>query len=263
MKYYFNSAGFARSQDYSWGQITEEGQTRIEKPPIFEQIKVDDLIESENFSVLIYRYKNKSESQLLLLITGLKSNRRDFASRLIHNSLAWIDLETEANESLFRAMTILALKGDLDATIDMIIRESDNQQGFEVLESYLYNFIQTIDIPLENNTPSLDKLIGKDSPDLRQRLIEELENYCLPKYQKSLVVVTSIKSRKSLEKTQVWRGLSYIENEEELNFKDDEKLPKTWEKIEQSSVFSLENFDFDDFLEIINRDIRLFFTFGD
>ena len=243
MQYYVKSSGKMPSQDYCWIKVLD-GSQKQEKPPIFQQIKVDDLIESEGFSVLIYRNYN----QLLLLITGLESNRKDFQRRQIRNSVAFIG-KSIINETTFRKIAIYALQGNLESEINSIVKESNNREGFLVSLSDIEKLITRISgNSVGQLQPQNNRKIGKNIPKLRQDLIKELKQYSLPLFDKSLVIVTSINTKESLEKTGVWRGLSNLVESE------------TWEEIREDLGWTLKNFDLDKLMKFMTNN-PFFFGF--
>jgi hypothetical protein len=202
MEIYVRSRGFSQENGYSWIQKI---------PEIIKENKVNELIQSEAFSLVIGRY----ESQLLLLITGLESTRKDFRDRTIRNSVAWVGEDCEENEQKIRAIAAAALRDDYREKLRLEIDESvvfDEEYGFKLGKSISQlSTVQEI-IIYNPKTDKDNRKIGKNSLELREELAYELETKCLPTGDKfnntPLVVVTGIQSEDTLIQAGVWRGLS-------------------------------------------------------
>lgn len=194
MAIYVQSRGFSQDDDYCW---------LPEVPPIIRENRVNDLIQSESFSVVLARYSKK----LLLLITGLTAQERtDFRGRKIRNSVAWVLEDSEASERELRAIAASALRDSLATSIDNAIKFG-GIHGFEVA----WDDLDQLN-PKEvcNFSTILDRKIGQNSPTLRDELAYELEECPLPPEKGALVVVTGIKSESALIQAGVWRGLSNL-----------------------------------------------------
>ena len=199
MAIYVQSRGFSQDDDYCW---------LPEVPPILRENRVNDLIQSESFSVVLARYSKK----LLLLVTGLPAQERtDFRGRKIRNSVAWVLEDSEASERELRAIADFALRDLLANSIDSAIKFG-GEQGFEVS----FNDLERLNLEEVDNFPAkLESQIGQNSQELREKLAFELNQRHLPKDNGALVVVTGIKSESALMEAGVWRGLSSLVQAEE------------------------------------------------
>ena len=214
MEIYVLSRGFAQDDDYRWLRITENDQQRKE-PPIYEE--VIDLIESEAPSVVLVR----SHAQLFLLITAIKpEGRKDVWNRQIRISIAW--LGKDSDEPVLRRLAARALEeNERNSLTEEISRAVTlgGEAGFQVSFQdilQLASIDPTGELP-ENEPPDTKKKIGRTSPKLKNELSQELKKYHLPTEKGvlvSLVVVTEIKERDTLEKAGVWRGLSSLADTE-------------------------------------------------
>ncbi len=63
---------------------------------------------------------------------------------------------------------------------------------------------------MENALPNLNRKIGCNSPELREKLAQELRRCKLPDDNGPLVIVTGFKKKASLEQSGVWRSLSTL-----------------------------------------------------
>ena len=216
MEIYVKSRGKNQDQDYCWIHITDKGQQK-QSPYIPEQ--VIDLIESDDFSVVIARFSGK----LLLLITGLKSSRTDFQRRIIRNSIAW--LGQGSDEPLFRQIAANALRGLLAKSIDSIVKISpSNKECFQALWEEFRQLTGKNEVG--NLPPDSNISIEENSELLRKQLADEIEKYQLPQQEGPLVVVTGIKARETLEKAGVWRGLSnFIRTEDRDKISQQRPIP--------------------------------------
>ena len=198
MDIYVQSRGV--SKEYCW---LDKNQTKISDLP--DNLKqMLEMVDGDYFSLVIYRAKN----QLSLLVTALKSQDRiDNRTRKICNSLLWVGKDSD--EDTLRSLSIQALNGDLAAKIDQAVFSENNTQGFEVKFEQLKP--ENLGLPsVENKSPAdsySSKKIGNLSA-LKDSLIDDLKKYSLPKHDGILVVVCSTVSKSSLEREQVWRGLS-------------------------------------------------------
>lgn len=195
MELYVQSRGV--SKDYCWLQETKG---EITDPPNLNS--VIQIVDSEGFSLLVYRVNG----QLSLLVTGLKTkNRTDNRTRRIRNSVLWVGKDSD--EATLRKLAIQALNGDLAAKVDPAVVSENNAQGFTVNFDLLKP--EKLDLQDVKNNPPDDKehKVGNLSA-CKNELIGELDKYALPKRDGMLVVVCSTVSKSSLEREQVWRGLS-------------------------------------------------------
>lgn len=194
MTIYVQSRGFSQDDDYCW---------LPEFPPIIRENRVNDLIQSESFSVVLARYSQK----LLLLVTGLIAQERtDFRGRRIRNSVAWVLEDSEASERKLRAIAASALRDSLTASINSAIKFG-GEHGFEVS----LDDLERLNLEeVHNFQPIVDSKVGQNSQKLRHDLAYELEERPLPPENGALVVVTGIKSESALMQAGVWRGLSNL-----------------------------------------------------
>jgi hypothetical protein len=207
MKVYVQSRGFAQEHDYSW---VDENRHIVEEPGLVKEFQ--HLIQREAESLLLAR--DKANNQLLLLLTGIKSEKRkDFQNRPINISVAWISECSKDNEKKISSLAISFLERTLISKIDWAIDEEVYQEGKN------YGFKVSFDsfIQLANNYSNsetkgvLTKIIKNISEDEKKHLIEELKTKNLPPEQYgTLVVVTGIKSKSTLEQAKVWRGLAKL-----------------------------------------------------
>ncbi|MBW4643961.1 MAG: hypothetical protein KME23_13390 [Goleter apudmare HA4340-LM2] len=203
MEIYVRSRGFSQEDGYFW---------LPETPEIIRENQVNELIQSEVFSLVIGRYSNK----FLLLITGLEaSERKDFRDRTIRNSVAWVGEDSPENEQKIRAIAAAALQDELRENLRAEIDESvvfDEEHGFKLGADISKLSVEEV-ITIHDSPPAKEeRRIGKDSQILREKLAYELETRCLPKGDSfdnlPLVVVTGIQSEDTLIQAGVWRGLS-------------------------------------------------------
>lgn len=194
MKVAVRSSGVGRDFDYSW---------KGDKLPEFDSIK--HLIESESPSVVI----KSQQEKLLLVVTGVKSNRTDFSGRVIRNSVVWLVTKNPESEKGLRRLASRALKGEMNSELDQLIVSSENQD-FEFDEVALKELASTTG---NIDDQKLDKLgmsnqVAKAERNNKIELAKEIEKYRLPNRDGVLVVVTGVKSENTLKESGVWRGLS-------------------------------------------------------
>lgn len=192
---YVKSCGI--SKDYCWLQETKG---EIVDPPNLKS--VIQMVDSDDFSLVIYRVNG----QLSLLVTGLKTkNRTDNRTRRIRNTVLWVGKDSD--EATLRKLAIQALNGELAAKVDPAVVSENNAQGFTVNFDLLKP--EKLDLQDVKNNPPDDKehKVGNLS-ECKEELIDDLKKYALPKRDGMLVVVCSTVSKSSLEREQVWRGLS-------------------------------------------------------
>ncbi len=208
MDIYVQSCGI--SKGYCW---LDQNQTRIsDLPDNFKGML--KIVDGDYFSLAIYR----ANGQLSLLVTALESqNRIDNRTRKICNSLLWAGKDSD--EATLRSLSIQALNGELAAKVDPAVVSENNAQGFtlnfDLLKPENFGLVS-----VENN-PTDSSKIGNLSA-LKDELIDDLKKYALPKHDGMLVVVCSTVSQSSLEREQVWRGLSdQISDDEWIALKED------------------------------------------
>jgi hypothetical protein len=92
---------------------------------------------------------------------------------------------------------------------------------------------------LASKPPNLTKKIGKNSPNLRNQLAEELKQYQLPTEAGTLVIVTGIKKRETLENAGIWRSLSTLvetDDWEEISTKSWSSIKNNWQQTEHKNL---------------------------
>lgn len=215
MEVYVQSCGFSVDDDYRWLRVDADFQ-QPEIPPIMtrliltdnrSQVRVTDLIQSEAPSLVLAR----DSGELLLLITGLEaSQRQDFRGRKIRNSLAWVCQDSEEHELFLRAISVAALREKLEVKIDSVV-DFGGEYGFQVNFDQIQTLLSEDELTKINSVAAkMDYKIGKNSPELKAELANELAEYSLPLENGILVVVTGIKKASTLMQAGVWRGLSNL-----------------------------------------------------
>lgn len=219
MEIYIQSCGFSVDDDYRWLRVNADFQ-QPEIPPILTrliltdnrtQVRVTDLIQSESPSLVLAR----DSGELLLLITGLEAReRQDFRGRKIRNSVAWVCQDSDENELFLRAISVAALRGKVEEKIDSTVAFG-GEYGFQVDFAKIRQLISEDElIKIQSIAAKRDDKIsykiGKNSPELKAQLADELAGYSLPLDNGILVVVTGIKKESTLRQAGVWRGLSNL-----------------------------------------------------
>ncbi len=208
MTIYVQSCGKSQNHDYVWLKVEEELQ-EAEIPRALQVIKPEELIDSQNPSIILAR----SGEHLLLIATALdtRDGRTDFMGRQIRNSVAWVEDDSPGSQRLLRKLVIRALKGKLDDDVDQAVHNAANSRyGFRVD----FQEFQKIEREVSNEEIGDAKSepcplkVGKDRKPLRNDVIEDLKKYQLPESIQILVVVTTMKSAEGLKAKDVWRGLS-------------------------------------------------------
>ncbi|MGL4500779.1 MAG: hypothetical protein ACRCU2_17050, partial [Planktothrix sp.] len=208
MEIYVQSRGI--SKDYCWLSVNKNKTTSPELQDNFKPMF--EMVDTNYFALVIYRGNGK----LSLLVKGLKSPKRtDNRNRRIHNSVLWV-ADDSNEEEILRNIAIKALEEELEAKVDPAITEN-NEQGFNV------NFEELKSLNFDPLDPA--KKEDPDSPKIanlsacKTQLIDDLKKYRLPPDDGMLVVVCSTVSKSSLERENVWRGLSdTISGEHWINF---------------------------------------------
>jgi hypothetical protein len=206
MVLYIQSRGTSQDNDYRWLKISEKNPT-LKNPDFLnnsiDNISIIELIDSQYHSIILA----KLSSYFCLLITGLVSKRIDFMGRQIRNSVLWVYRYDSDNEKIVRAITVKALRGELDDLVDLAISDGGDY-GFQVDYEKITNLVNQVEGEPQNADP--DYKIGSNSKTLKQALAEELKSKCLPSLKKDsiLVVTTTFKTADALKKAHVWRGLS-------------------------------------------------------
>jgi len=239
MDIYVQSRGFEQEHDYRWLQIYGDGTTKQQLPPI--SLEVTNLIDSESPSVVLEKLPNE---QILLLITGIEPDERvDFLERQIRISVAWVGLNSD--ESVIRKLAVRALQQaeeqhSLIAEINQAV-PLGGEYGFHIDSESMQQLISahsSTQLPASKQ-PNLTKKIGKNSPKLRNQLAAELTEYQLPIEPGTLVIVTGIKKRETLENAGIWRSLSTlveIDNWEEIYAKSWSSIKNNWQQTEHKNL---------------------------
>jgi|GEM_PF-5341592 len=221
MEIYIQSCGKSLEQDYSWQKLSDDERAyKIEPPKIMEWI--NRYVQKDAHSVFIGRKENK----LILFISNLESSKRsDYVGRKARNSILYI-AKNQEEESLIRYLAASSLSdiNVLISAIDKTIAFGDNESGFVVDHQKFYKILgqdlSSLGTLRTNNTCK----IGKNSPELRSELANEILNNQLPQKDGVLVVVTHYQDPKLFKETKVWRGLSALITE------------NSWQKVSQQST---------------------------
>ncbi|WP_071515749.1 hypothetical protein [Geitlerinema sp. PCC 9228] len=226
---YIKSRGSYIDNDYHW--IDENNQS-VATPESIKEIQ--EFIQSDARSIVL----QQKETSLLLLVTGIESNRKDIQGRMIRNSIAWLkndilgnwdDSDEDTHRKILQQIAACALRNELDDRINsnIIAEKGDFRVLWEEILKLKYNYskISSLRSPdQENLTPKICKNTDKS----REELANELETTDLSR--DFLVIVTGNKSEETLKKAGVWRGLSNLIPYEE------------WQEYEPNQQQNLENF---------------------
>ncbi|MEH2256524.1 peptidoglycan-binding domain-containing protein [Nostoc sp.] len=188
-------------RDYYWIAKREGLSTVEEVPdlPIFKTYSRSSLIDTKEFSVVLFR----EQGQLLLLITGLLTKRKDSQNRHISNSIAWIG--TDVDEAILREIAALALNNNLQISQNVVVElsNSDFEVNWKVIEQLILSSRAT------STSPEVYSKIARISDQRKQELATELMKYSLPSGDSALVAVTEgYITHKYYETVRIWRGLS-------------------------------------------------------
>jgi len=238
MDIYVQSRGFEQEHDYRWLQIYGDGTTKQQLPPI--SLEVTNLIDSESPSVVLEKLPNE---QIFLLITGIEPDERvDFLERQIRISVAWVGLSSD--ESAIRNLAVHALKTEEQHSLTAEINQAvplGGDYGFHIDSENMQQLISahsSTQLPA-SKLPNLTKKIGKNSPQLRNQLAEELTEYQLPTEPGTLVIVTGIKKRETLENAKIWRSLSTLvetDSWEQISAKSWSSIKNNWQQTEHKNL---------------------------
>ncbi|NET58777.1 MAG: hypothetical protein F6K47_22300 [Symploca sp. SIO2E6] len=209
MKIYVQSRGFEQEYDYRWLHVYGDGTTEQEIPPI--SLEVTNLIDSESNSIVLEKLNRE---EILLLITGIEPDERvDFLDRQIRISVAWVGLISD--EPVLKNLAVRALQAEEQYSLTAEINQAvplGGKYGFYIDSEKMRQLILAHSSPQlpANKPPNLTKKIGKNSAKLRTQLAEELTECQLPTQPGTLVIVTGIKKRETLENAVIWRSLSRL-----------------------------------------------------
>ncbi|MEH2256523.1 hypothetical protein [Nostoc sp.] len=225
MKTYIQSRGYSPNHDYIW--VVEQEPQQVEEvintklishqdiPILNEAVK---LINTKDFAVVLFR----EQGQLLLIVTGLRTRRKDSQNRYIYNSIAWTG--TDKDEPILRKITALTLENKFQIPESAVFNLSDSSFGFEVNWDEIKALMPKTgaeNAPLYENQKS--EKIAFFSEDRNKDLANELMTYSLPLRDGALVVVTEFEQSKQIFKeAKVWRGISKDQN---IIYRD------AWEKL--------------------------------
>jgi len=195
MKVYVQSRGELQDFDYTW---------KDEVPDIEGFRDLKNLLRTSLFSLALGRYKSK----LLLLVEGIKSDRKDFRQRVINNSIFLVGESNDTeDEKKIRLIAIAALRDELEEKLNQAIY-SDREFGFKYDESKIVEL--SIGGNVKNGSAEQDCKLARYSDEMRRKLASELEQSTLPLGEGPLVIVTGNRSEKALKEARVWRGLSKL-----------------------------------------------------
>ena len=159
--------------------------------------------ESEPSMVLL-----RSQGELLLLVSGLRTKRQDKDRRYIRNSIAWVGEKTD--EPILRKIAALVLENNLQIfELENVVSESSNSSAelFEVNWQDL-NRLTRLSIIDTSNSPQENGKIALFSEQPKQQLVDELRKCALPARDGALVAVTTgFKPKAVFVRANVWRGL--------------------------------------------------------
>lgn len=202
---YVQSRGVSHSYDYEWKKITGN-ELQHDNAGFTSDINNFLDTEYEPFSLLIVRNKEG----LYLIITGLRSNRKDFQGRVIRNSLAFIFDNKKERE--LRDIAVRFLGGEAESIrnkLDQIITNND-KLGFHVENnSFSQLFSDSGNARNDKKPQKNESKIGFNNKELLNSLANTLRDTQLPTRQGALVVVTGIKKPEKL--ANVWRALCSLE----------------------------------------------------
>ncbi len=206
MAIYVQSRSELQEKDYRWQKV-RQNKFIFEVPPLLKIISVGELIQSQKYSIVLAR----KDGQLVLLVTGLFSERTDFMNRPIRNSVAWVEEDSPENEQIIRSLAVLALRDK--QTLENKVNEAVLNIGatsdyhFEVDREKINQLSELIQVQ-SNNKFKEDNYIGNSSAELQEEVGLELQSNCLPNRDGVLVLVTTLKTESNLKKYKIWRALS-------------------------------------------------------
>ncbi|MFP4693305.1 MAG: hypothetical protein ACLFM2_05510 [Halothece sp.] len=213
MKIYVQSRGKPQNKDYTWLK-SEENHLYREIPPILKRISIAKLIDSRKYSIVVAR----DDGELVLLVTGLSSQRNDFMNRQIRNSVAWVVDDNPENEKIIRSLAVCVLtdREKVENEVNEAVNETEANSDYEFnVNSEKINQLSDIKVESYSN-PNEDNYIGSYSIELQQEIGLELQTNPLPNRDGILVLLTSLKTESALKEYKVWRGLSAKVSSNEL-----------------------------------------------
>ena len=197
--------------DYYWVSQSIEPEKVHNVPSIIQSVtkfngdKDLKLIHESEPSMVLLR----SQGELLLLVSGLRTKRQDKDRRYIRNSIAWVGEKTD--EPILRKIAALVLENNLQILeLENVVSESSNSSAelFEVNWQDL-NQLTRLSIIDTSNSPQENGKIALFSEQPKQQLVDELRKCALPARDGALIAVTTgFKPKAVFVRANVWRGLS-------------------------------------------------------
>ena len=194
--------------DYYWVSQSIEPEKVHNVPSIIQSVtkfngdKDLKLIHESEPSMVLLR----SQGELLLLVSGLRTKRQDKDRRYIRNSIAWVGEKTD--EPILREIAALVLKNNLQI-LENVVSESSNSSGelFEVNWQAIKQLIPP-NVGVTSHSPQENGKIALFSEQPKQQLVDELRKCALPARDGALVAVTTgFKPKAVFVRANVWRGL--------------------------------------------------------
>jgi hypothetical protein len=200
-----------KNADYYWVSQSTAPEKVHNVPSIIQSVtkfngdKDLKLIHESEPSMVLLR----SQGELLLLVSGLRTKRQDKDRRYIRNSIAWVGEKTD--EPILREIATLVLKNNLQI-LENVVSESSNSSGelFEVNWQAIKQLIPP-NVGVTRTLPEQQKngKIARTSESRTQELANELMQYDLLARDGALVAVTTgFKPKAIFARANVWRGLS-------------------------------------------------------
>jgi len=200
-----------KNADYYWVSQSTAPEKVHTVPSIIQSVtkfngdKDLKLIHESDPSIVLLR----SQGNLLLLVSGLRTKRQDKDRRYIRNSIAWIAPNEE--EPILRSIAALVLKNNLQILENTVSEPFDSSgELFEVNWQDINQLIPPSIIAISDPTPPQDNgKIALFSDKRTQELADKLIEYALPARDGALVAVTTgFKPKAIFVRANVWRGLS-------------------------------------------------------
>jgi len=219
MHNYVRSRGLYRKHEYTWikddheqtelGIVDDEEFTiNSNDPKAPKNVRITNFRDQSTPALIVFR----DEQKFLLFISGIKADWTVNGASIYH-SIAWVaNAELEPNEEKnIRRLIIRTLQGDLQNNISSVIEsDPENKLGFKVDFNKLKQIEEDETFKLGDDDNSFDssKKIGNNINNLKDELVAELKQSCLPKDEGFLIVVSNFVADQLLKDVKVWRGLS-------------------------------------------------------
>jgi len=173
MRIFLNSRGFEQDKDYRWVEFKPDNSIK-ESRDFWSQEPIAKLPFFDEYSLSIGEFQN---GENFFLATDLKSVRTDAKGREIRNSILFVSHIVEDIRKI--ALAFIFSGGKVEEELDLAIRESENQFGFEseyiqikpILEKYNSFNIDLYRLASENIR--YGKLYFKET--IESEVIEEIE----------------------------------------------------------------------------------------